>query len=123
MSHLDWDIARFVWGVMVTVVTGLVGVYAWMTRRHAVHRSAIERVEQENRKTDEARKAELLDHQRRLIILEEAVRYAPNAADIHGLREAISQLSNQVARQEGISSNLEHTVARMNQYLMERSDK
>ncbi|MCK5772007.1 DUF2730 family protein [Algiphilus sp.] len=125
--NVDWDLARFAWGVGVTIVTAaataILSVWAWVRKRHATSSSEIERVEYEARERDQARKADHELHERRILLLEQQLRFAPTADDLKQLRETMSELSGQLRHQEALTGQINQTVNRINQYLLERGDK
>lgn len=123
MSDVDWDLWRFVWGVAVTVITAGLGVWAWLTRKHSVNRSAIEKVEAGAKERDQQRQTDISRHERRITILEENLKHLPSASDIKDLRESISQLNSLVSNQQATTKGLGRSVARIEQYLLERPDK
>lgn len=123
MSDVDWDLARFVWGVAVTIITAGLGVWAWLTRKHSVNRSAIERVEAGAKERDAQRQSDITRHDRRITVLEENLKHLPSASDIKALRETIGHLSNLVSHQQATTEGLNRSVSRIEQYLLERPDK
>jgi hypothetical protein len=122
---LEW--ARFAWEVFVTLMAGLSACYAWWIGRDRdwkqqlvdLSREIEEHAENDRRTHDELWRI-INAAERRVAILEEINRHAPNARDIHNLRDSISQLAQTVASQNGAFVALERTVERMNQFLMER---
>ena len=117
----DWDMWRFLWEVMITVIAFGSAIYAWLTRRHSVNKTAIEAVDERAVNRDDARKADIADCKVRLITLEQAVIHAPKADDLQRLRDAIADFSRELEGYKGMTSTLQRSVERMNSFLMERA--
>lgn len=97
---VDWDLAKFLWTVAVTLMSGLAFALTWWDRRSRTSKETIGTIEH------------------RITVLEQAALHAPTAQDITALREEVHTLGKIVAKQGGTLEFVANAARNMNDYLM-----
>lgn len=108
MEAMDWSGARFMWSVMQTLITALIGIYVWWTGRTRATTQAIRQVDE--------RVTQMSNHVERL---EQTLEHRPGFSDLDNLRAEMAQTNRSLAE---VSAQLQGTTAllnRLHEYLLQ----
>lgn len=92
---MDLD-ARFWLDLVQFILTAAIGVYAWQVARQRALREATE--------------TQLLDHERRLTLIEEKARHMPSGDSINRLSERLGDLHGDLQRMVGEFTGWQHEM-------------
>lgn len=114
-AHVDFELLRFVWQVLVTVASAA-GAFAWLyLTRHFVRRGEIgdlaEALQERDRRQDD-----------RITVLEQRVNHGPSHSDMEGLRRDLAGLRAELSALRGEQASQNQLLARIHAHLLNSGD-
>jgi tetrahydromethanopterin S-methyltransferase subunit G len=102
---INYQALQFWFSVANAAVTGLIGLYVWLSSRQRATKRDIDAMDD------------------RLIRIEKDVEHAPSRADIERLNDRISQIGNSVTGVEGELRQINRSLQLINDHLLNHGGK
>ncbi|MDH5185206.1 MAG: DUF2730 family protein [Gammaproteobacteria bacterium] len=104
----DYNEWRFWFDIVQLVATLLIGIYVWQTNKHKANHKAIKDVDEK-----------VIDHQERILVIENEMTHVPGDKEISRIHNRIDQVGQGVKHIEGTVQQMNTTLTLIQQSLME----